>query len=156
MERTERTGGSGAIMVIVAIIMAIILIGGWFIFDSFKKNQDGKPTVTEVNETKDPVTQSPAITEPDPVETAPVKEADVTESVTPRYYLVMGSFMIPSNADDMLEELKKRGFENAKILPALDNGLIPVSAGDFETQQEAYNFFYSTGYYYEDFWLYKR
>ena len=159
MERTEGKGGSCAIMVIVAIVVAIILIGGWFIFDSYKK-QDSKSVVTESSDTKTPATSNPAESDRAPETAVTAGPAPVepvfAETETPRYYLVMGSFLIPDNADDMLKTLKQRGFENAKILPALDNGFIPVSAGDFETQQEAYEFFYSTGYYFEDFWIYKR
>ena len=156
MEKTEKQSGSSNLMILVAIIVAILLVGGWFIFDSYNKQKDGK-LVSEVSNTVAPASR-PAIVEPAPVK--PVEPAVVEESViepaAPRYYLVMGSFLMPANADGMLEKLKERGFENAKILPELDNGFIPVSAGDFETQQEAYNFFYSTGYYYEDFWIYKR
>lgn len=55
-----------------------------------------------------------------------------------RYHVIIGSFKVPSNADDYQKQIAKLGFQNPKIVES-PNGFRMVSVGAFETYSKAAN-----------------
>jgi len=55
-----------------------------------------------------------------------------------RYHVIIGSFKVPSNADEYQKQVAKLGFQNPKIVES-PNGFKMVSVGAFETYSKAAN-----------------
>jgi cell division protein FtsN len=53
-----------------------------------------------------------------------------------RYHVIIGSFKVPSNADEYQKQVAKFGFQNPKIVES-PNGFKMVSVGAFETYSKA-------------------
>ena len=55
-----------------------------------------------------------------------------------KYHVIIGSFKVPSNADDYQKQVTQFGFDNPKIVQS-PNGFKMVSVGSFETYSKAAN-----------------
>jgi cell division protein FtsN len=55
-----------------------------------------------------------------------------------RYHVIIGSFKIPTNANDFQKHVATLGFQNAKVVES-PNGFKMVSVGTFETYSKAAN-----------------
>jgi len=53
------------------------------------------------------------------------------------FHIIVGSFSDKKNARALIKQLKKRGFQNAKILGLNERGLTRVTVASFYTQEEA-------------------
>lgn len=136
-------------MVVAAILAAMLVtgLGTWY----FTKQSVSKPVAEAPVETPVPApVPAPAA---EPQQPAPVTPAAVA-SQSPRYYVVLGSFEVSRNVNNMVQKLSTQGM-SPKTLPALRNGLTPVAAADFGTLTEAYNFMQSLNDY-EEFWVLKQ
>ena len=87
---------------------------------------------------------------------AQAEEVQDEEPTSTKYYIVVASQVKLSNAEDYVEKLHKRGYEDAKVF--IHNKVVRVSCGEFETESEAYrhlNRLNSKEEFY-DAWVYKR
>ena len=78
------------------------------------------------------------------------------EDATTRYYIVVASQVKLSNAENYVEKLHKRGYDNAKVF--IHNNVVRVTCGEFDTESEAYrhlNRLNSKEEFY-DAWVYKK
>ena len=71
------------------------------------------------------------------------------------YCIVLASQVKRSNAEDFVEQLKKRGFTDARI--NIDNGTLRVICGGYDNQSEAYNHLnkFTSNFEFADAWVYK-
>jgi len=54
-----------------------------------------------------------------------------------KFHVIIGSFKVPTNADEWQQEVVKKGFSNSKIIDS-PNGFKMVSIGAFETYSKAF------------------
>jgi cell division septation protein DedD len=64
-------------------------------------------------------------------------EPKVEEQKKDTYCIVLASQVKRSNAEEYVEQLKKRGYDDARIY--VNNGVLRVICGDYENQTQAYN-----------------
>jgi len=55
-----------------------------------------------------------------------------------KFHVIIGSFKVPTNADDWQQEVIKMGYNDTKIIDS-DNGFKLVSIGSYETYSLAFN-----------------
>ena len=53
------------------------------------------------------------------------------------FHIIVGSFSEKNNAQVLIKQLKKRGFQNTKIIGQNERGLTRVAVASFYTQEEA-------------------
>jgi cell division septation protein DedD len=88
----------------------------------------------------------------EPVKKAPVK---VAESPQQPYCIVLASQVRKSNAEDYVQQLKKRGFEEAEVY--IHNNVVRVIFGAYASESEAYRQLNKMASHEEfgDAWVYK-
>ena len=64
-------------------------------------------------------------------------ETKVEEQKKDTYCIVLASQVKRSNAEEYVEQLKKRGYDDARIY--VNNGVLRVVCGDYENQTQAYS-----------------
>ena len=102
--------------------------------------------VKEVKEAKDTVAEDK-------------KSNNVSEKVEEQkkdtYCIVLASQVKRSNAEEFVEQLKKRGFDDARI--SIDNGTLRVICGGYDNQSEAYSHLnkIAADIEFADAWVYK-
>ncbi len=69
--------------------------------------------------------------------TATVDTAMVADKVSPTYCIVLASQVKKSNAEVYVEQLKKRGYEEAEVY--IHNKVVRVILGNYENESEAYS-----------------
>ena len=102
--------------------------------------------VNEVKEVKDTVAEDK--------KTNNVSEK-VEEQKKETYCIVLASQVKRSNAEEFVEQLKKRGFDDARI--SIDNGTLRVICGGYDNQSEAYSHLnkIAADIEFADAWVYK-
>lgn len=85
---------------------------------------------------------------------AQAKETEKAVS-TKRYYIVVASQVKLSNAENYVEKLHKRGYEDAKVF--IHNNVVRVTCGEYETESEAYRYLnrLNSKEEFYDAWVYK-
>lgn len=121
---------------------------GNIIYKLMPKDSNMTPAqpVNEVKEVKDTIAED-------------TKYSNVSEKVEEQkketYCIVLASQVKRSNAEDFVEQLKKRGFDDARI--SIDNGTLRVICGGYDNQSEAYNHLnkIAADIEFADAWVYK-
>lgn len=121
---------------------------GNIIYKLMPKDSNMTPAqpVNEVKEVKDTVAED-------------TKSNNVSEKVEEQkkdiYCVVLASQVKRSNAEEFVEQLKKRGFTDARI--NIDNGTLRVVCGSYDNQAEAYSHLnkIATDIEFADAWVYK-
>ena len=67
---------------------------------------------------------------------AQAKEVQNEKATSTKYYIVVASQVKLSNAENYVEKLHKRGYEDAKVF--IHNDVVRVTCGEYETESEAY------------------
>ncbi len=131
---SPNSGNSKNALIIVAAI--VVVVGGFvaasFIFGWFGLGKSQKTEIV-INEPA-PVVDSAMLVadtlpEPEIVEEAPV------EQVEKRFFIIAGSFKVPSNAERFNQKLIAEGYQSQIVIRK--NGFHTVSYDQFETKQEA-------------------
>ena len=121
---------------------------GNIIYKLMPKDSNMTPAqpVNEVKEVKDTVAEDK--------KTNNVSEK-VEEQKKETYCIVLASQVKRSNAEEFVEQLKKRGFDDARI--SIDNGTLRVICGGYDNQSEAYSHLnkIAADIEFADAWVYK-
>lgn len=145
-----------------ATIIPIILIVGWFVFMNGYNNRNAQQTgVLKINETEveQPVEITDNSNEKNEKIAQPIKDLNFSDSAQPpiqekldshaetsipgktiivqqNYYIIGGAFQYESNADKLIETLRKNGY-NATFAGQNPKGLFLVSYFNSEDKSEA-------------------
>jgi nucleoid DNA-binding protein len=112
--------------VIIIIVAALIIAGGTYVFLKYGMGKK-EAAVVEVIPVPEPIVDTVAMEVEEPIV---VEEAPVDENVK-KFYLIAGSFKVPSNAERFNKKLIGEGFESDVIVRK--NGYHCVSLKTFYT-----------------------
>jgi nucleoid DNA-binding protein/cell division septation protein DedD len=147
----KRSKFSRVLPAIYGLLGTVVLVSALYLYDNPKANLSSlNPFQSQNIVKKADATQNVVMVTPIVVNTMKAKPFEETES-TPvtetkktiieaekRFFVITGSFGSKKNAQKLLNTLKNKGFEDAKLIfPKHSEKLIKVSAGGFTNEYEA-------------------
>ncbi|HNS31176.1 MAG TPA: SPOR domain-containing protein [Tenuifilaceae bacterium] len=132
-------------VLILTLLLAFTLSGCKFFRDKFGKNR-AADTLAVWEAKQDSVKKAELLKVKKLEEARRAREKAMQDSIARvrdletrnRFHVIIGSFKVPSNADDYQREVSTFGFQNPKIVES-PNGFRMVSVGAFDTYSRAAN-----------------
>ena len=136
---SEKEGkGTGLTWLILVLLLLVLAAGGWFYLDNNQQPKiPEKPAATEVPEKVTPSVPEPVDEEASPTPEEQVETYTLTEvtarAASPRYFLVVASFIDEDMARDHSDALLKQGKNTFLVYPYGDIAYYRLAIGQFES-----------------------
>lgn len=132
-------------VLILTLLLAFTFSGCQFIKDKFGKDK-AADTLAVWEARQDSVKKAEMLKAKKLEEAQRAREKAIQDSLMRvremearnRFHVIIGSFKVPTNADDYQKQVAQFGFQNPKIVES-PNGFRMVSIGAFETYSKATN-----------------
>ncbi len=131
--------------ILIPTLLLAFLFTGCRFFERFKKDKQSD-TLVAWEAKQDSIKKAELLNAKKLEEARRTREKAIQDSLTRiremearnRFHVIIGSFKIPSNADEFQRQVSALGFQNPKIVES-PNGFRMVSVGAFDTYSKAAN-----------------